>query len=71
MEGIDVEFTDVSLTVNVWDPLATKTLRPGKINSIYRVSLNTINYRDFKRKFAFTVAVAKLFFNKDPYKYLI
>lgn len=30
MEGIDVEFTDVSSTVAVWDPLVTKTLRPRK-----------------------------------------
>jgi len=38
MEGIDVEFTDVSLTVNVWDPLATKTLRPEKKTILNNVS---------------------------------
>jgi len=30
MEGIDIQFTNVSLMVDVWDPLVTKSLRPGK-----------------------------------------
>lgn len=33
-EGIDLRFTNVSWTVNVWDPLATKTLRPSKFTYI-------------------------------------
>lgn len=35
-EGIDVEFTNVSYTINVWDPLVTRKLRSGTLlhNSI-------------------------------------
>ncbi|VVC39402.1 ABC transporter-like,P-loop containing nucleoside triphosphate hydrolase,ABC transporter [Cinara cedri] len=38
MESIDLEFNNLSLTVNIWEPLVTKTLRPDKKTILKNVS---------------------------------